>query len=1564
MFKEKLKKFIGKKSTGVIVSILTFGVIFGAIFSCSNVTYAADSLPGIVDIRNNISSSDTPYNILEIVPDKDSAEIGFLIGGEEPLYFDTTSNTWMDWRTYLAGHTEDRTPDQRKAFVDGLYTANTTYIGVSSSDAKPLWYQDYQEVAEGTAGANVIYGGYTQSHGILIPNVVGGSGSDFITGLGGWNPKFTATEGNYTYDSLVNSLKPYYVVRYVEPITDQAKLDALAASPTKSTYYLYTVDSSYAGTDTKYVYSCTVAELKALNDANLADGDDTNNIDLTEYCLLQMSELLTTDYGSGIYPVVYEVNDSDFTAMDTEAPYALNDTAVDTKGHTILTPNHNIYYTGGFNSNEWFKQYVMDIDADDCVNYHIDVTVATPDEINIMSDVELDKFDFIYINAGTSQHGSGTFNYVAGDSLKDLTQDAVKKIFERICNNKIPCIADYAIVANGYTLGQSNSMIYALSCMLLQDDYRGILEADNTLDITKITPGHANSKVSEWHTNISSVSINSYNYVNENVMVINTTDMSNKLTDNFHTTPYTSSVVSLAYQDVLDEIITENLYRTSDQTSGYLPLDDDIYKSSVVRYIINFTGARVVVNKTSVNVLEIQPGMVAHKNNSSTDTDGNELTPAKIRKWLGVGDSVAVNIKTVTTNEFVGRIEDINSEYDLIYIGADIYKLNNNGTNTVYRDTSMNGMIYTNIGDMKRVKAHFAGQLDTDYIAGTNRTKIYNEIEARYNGNDISADKHNDLVDYVLGTYPIVVADKLCVSDTAPSSTTIDNCTYLYSFLDEHLDKPNVFRVSEVSAGNNAEFKFYANRGKLNIGTKVLASEESSVTSGTAFVVPGVIDSTDSTAGHVTYISKENGKFYLKYKFTITNNGAVFDNTKYTAALYLDSNADGKFSKEYEKIPDITVTHVATGKNIANGQLVAGEQYILSRQVPDSYSGLLTWKVEVTQSTNEYIRDSVTGYTKLYDPDRQAVTIKVLHVHKDAGQYLNLETGIGNGPNNNGTQSILSTLVWGGNYGGTYYDGIDDEYKFEFTSIPNKAFNKSYETGYLYRVDGNGNLYSTGQKFNLMDYDMFVLGFYDSYSVRGTSSQDISAQAINGTNGIKEFIDRGKSVLFAHDTTSFTAIEDYSKVYVDVGGGNWKTAYTSPYNCAVWAYTLNKNIRDMVGLDAYGVSIDTKDGIDYSRIHSGVPLKSTDGDTTLMDALTNTLDAEGHYTIGLKSLAYKPGSGKTETVPETQGLTYNWMQMWPSTISSNTAVYRTGTGRYKEVKEADKVNEGQITTYPYYLPDTITTATTHSQYFTLDLMADDDGDNETDLVVWYTLGGDNQYDYSPKDVVNNYYIYNKGNITYTGIGHSHNTTTVQEGMLFINTMVAAYNSSTKDPEVMFYDSENSVTPTESYYEYGDVDNDVAFRDNEQKMYFSINDTNIIRGTKTAAAEYYVALKKSVSDLIAPSTNHFIIGDTTYSLYKDSEGRAYIKLTDLKTYATDGTQVDASNLQCGVMYYVNIPTSVFDMSNVSGENVNTFMVSAKTTLKKKGTLTGKEFIIETSTTYSTVDFVHVELFPLD
>lgn len=1540
MANNKLKNIITKKITGIVGMILTFAIVIGAVLFNSNLTIAADSLPGIESIRNEITADTNAYRILEIVPNAEASEFGFLVGGQEPLnatdLYNSTTGEWIGWQEYLALHTEDTALDEeseRSTKLEAWLNSNSDYINNgSASPDKPMYYLPYVEVDESYEGSDkrVLEGGNISLYSFFVSN------GDMTSK--GWNVKFSLQDDNVTVDEALAADKPYYMVKEATPLSVTDLTTSVCPYPLH--WYVYLTEDD----GTTYQSGMTVQALKDAY-ANSEIADDR----VPKYHILKF-KLFTALDGA---PNLYEIEVDTAVYLQSNAPYITEDGTSIGKGHNLVQPSKNIYYKGGFYSNEYFKQHSLDIDVNKVSDYNVEVVSKTATDLVNMSRDDLNSFletvDFIYINPGNATH---KYDY----SSYDLDEEALELIFEKICNEKTPCIVDYALRQQAIDepgTAFSDTKIHALAVMLMQANYRGILSG-----------GEFTADLSIINTLVGSVvSTNNHNFVNENVMVINSTVTGNDLHDNYHTTKYTNEVVASAYADVLAEIEIENMYREADQAAGYKALSTDIYKSTVVRYIMHFTSQRQTERKTVVNVLEIQPGMVKHKDNSTSTGDFNELTPDTIRNWMGVGKNVTVNIKTVTTNEFVGRIEDINSKYDLIYIGADVYKLwHDNSGDTQYRDTSMNKMIYTNIGDMKKVKAHFAGLLDTDYISGSNRKKVNQEIEARYNGNDISADKHNDLVDYVKGTYPVVIADKLCKNEKEPSSTTVDNCTYLYSFLEKHLSQPNVFRVSDVSGGKNSKFKFYVNRGKLSIGTKVLASEESSVTSGTPFVVPGTIDSSDSTNGKVTYISKENGKYYLKYKFTITNNGAVYNSTRYTAALYLDSNADGKFSEEFEEIPDITLTHVASGKNVSNGQLVAGEQYILTRQVPDSYSGLLTWKVEVTQSNNEFIRDSVIGYTKLYDPTRGPVTIKVLHVHKDSGSYLNLETGIGNGPYNTGTQSILSTLVWGGNYGGVTYEGIDSEYKFEFTSIPNKAFNKSFETGYLYKMNQHGNIYNTNQKFNLMDYDMFILGFYDSYSVLGTSSEDISNNAVNGSGGIKEFIDSGKSVLFAHDTTSFTAIapDKLSTTEVQDYNGSWIKVYKGSFNCAVWAYSLNKNIRDMVGLDAYGVSLDTKDGINYARIHSGVALKSTDSDTTLFNALTNKLDDKGHYTIGLKALAYKPGSKRKETVPETQGLNYNWMQMWPSTASWNTARYRLDTGAYTVVSEADRVNEGQITTYPYYLPETIKTAPTHAQYYTLDLNADDDGDKETDLVVWYTLGGGNQYDYSPKDVVNNYYIYNKGNITYTGIGHSHNTTTVDEGKLFVNTMVAAYNAALKEPEVTIYESEENLVPTTSFYEYGDVDNKVAFRENTQRMFFSINDLNVIRGTKSATAEYYVALDE---DLVVTGTTYTANG-VTYPVFTDPAGKKYLQLTSLKTYTSAGAEVASNNLACGQVYYVDIPTSVFDITGVSGQNVNIFMIASKTVLQKRGAITGKITVVETARTYNTAEFIHVELFPLD
>ena len=81
------------------------------------------------------------------------------------------------------------------------------------------------------------------------------------------------------------------------------------------------------------------------------------------------------------------------------------------------------------------------------------------------------------------------------------------------------------------------------------------------------------------------------------------------------------------------------------------------------------------------------------------------------------------------------------------------------------------------------------------------------------------------------------------------------------------------------------------------------------------------------------------------------------------------------------------------------------------------------------------------------------------------------------------------------------------------------------------------------------------------------------------------------------------------------------------------------------------------------------------------------------------------------------------------------------------------------------------------------------------MVVWYCLDGgtggmgyENTYFGATKnDVRNNYYIYNKGNITYSGMGHKLNNGTVElkekEIELFVNTFVAAYRAAAKPVKV-------------------------------------------------------------------------------------------------------------------------------------------------------------------------------------
>lgn len=202
--------------------------------------------------------------------------------------------------------------------------------------------------------------------------------------------------------------------------------------------------------------------------------------------------------------------------------------------------------------------------------------------------------------------------------------------------------------------------------------------------------------------------------------------------------------------------------------------------ANATRYVINFAGQRQTINKSKITVLDLEPGR------------GAPLTSSTVLGWLGGSSSglSASNISIVAmpASEFIGKLDDLVETYDMIYVGSDLTGFNTTGSGssatTVYNDSTMNGLIYTNIGDVYKANILLAGLLDRDYYKisnGSNPTwssggSSYKYIDAtsssvanrfRFSGNDLTQLKAGELLDFAKSGYPVVIADNLTAGPTA-----------------------------------------------------------------------------------------------------------------------------------------------------------------------------------------------------------------------------------------------------------------------------------------------------------------------------------------------------------------------------------------------------------------------------------------------------------------------------------------------------------------------------------------------------------------------------------------------------------------------------------------------------------------------------------------------------------------------------------------------------------------------------------------------------------------------------
>ena len=278
--------------------------------------------------------------------------------------------------------------------------------------------------------------------------------------------------------------------------------------------------------------------------------------------------------------------------------------------------------------------------------------------------------------------------------------------------------------------------------------------------------------------------------------------------------------------------------------------------------------------------------------------------------------------------------------------------------------------------------------------------------------------------------------------------------------------------------------------------------------------------------------------------------------------------------------------------------------------------------------------------------------------------------------------------------------------------------------------------------------------------------------------------------------------------------------------------------------------------------------------------------------------------------------------------------YENTDGKTINTNKISKLNDGQITEFPYAIANDVGVATTHSQYFALDLenhyanntavssptIYNPDGSMASQPVVWYTLNSGSEdskgyYDYNGQDAMSNYYIYSFGNVTYSTAGHSE-ISGEAETQLFVNTFTRSLLSGNNNPEVEYTDYGSKFdSNTTDYKNYNKTEFDKLAR-TELSFKFRIIDGDLISNSDYISDAFmYIynddgtrtdAMYDSSKDIYLGKINEVTLADgtKTISLTGTSSsvivGKEYTVenfwdvLTELNDTLT--TKIDISNLK--------------------------------------------------------------------
>ncbi len=861
------------------------------------------------------------------------------------------------------------------------------------------------------------------------------------------------------------------------------------------------------------------------------------------------------------------------------------------------------------------------------------------------------------------------------------------------------------------------------------------------------------------------------------------------------------------------------------------------------------------LNLGTFSVLDIEP-VYGSDGLEEDENAGWSLKESYIRLMIpNLSASTTIEITHMTTAEFIGRSEDLNSTYDLIYIGDQIDGFNTktgsityntisgstttdwSATITDFNDDTMDGLIYFHTGDYMYVYSRT--YRDTDFVnssssglaingTGTKYTTALQDSYVRFSGNDITSIKLEELKEFLEAGLPIVTTTYLYTLSTS----ILDQSSNLYTLIsDAKKSNATIYRVADT--------------------TSIAAAVEASSPTVEFTTIPEIYDGSTDEDGNIdienaNYLPKnKSGQSVMSFAFTITDSK---ENT-YAYDIYVDQNQDGKFSDDevYLSVAKVSTT---------GGSASVSKSFNLS----SLYMGVVNWEIVVYQVDNPSVRFVKKGISAAEASDE---AIELLGGEKTKISVLQIiPDGI--------TDSTKVLDLSNCELFDKYTENLQD-YEIIITTITNLEFEeyfKNYATdadgNYIY--DSNGEAVISGANFTCSDYtntdsatmsksirtqiyeayDMIIFGFADCYG-----SQDISND-YGAVDFLYYWIAMGKGILFTHDMCSLNTTSGY------------------------FGYNVATLLRDAMGMNRYGVIYNSLDSasksklIAYQSANSSIYDKLTRADGSILS------DIQGLSYEAIKLMACIDWSKPLTTMPFRYMITNSlgdFVASWGGTTGVNSGTDTT--------TKVTNVNTGEITSYPYKISTTLTVAETHAQYYQLNL-------EDPEVTVWYclandcltsstsTYGGTGSgvvYGASPNDVSNNYYIYSKGNVFYSGVGHSGASITDDEMKLFINTMIAAYRTSYQAPVVEINNSEATVVSADdttnvsysiqAYMEMNEETNTVSILPDAttQTVYFTPSELNVAT-TEITLNAYYLNIDTDESGSTVVSIEYIdVIYDT-------------------------------------------------------------------------------------------------------